>query len=108
MKANDLVVEATILARKFARLVRGAGRDKNEATVYPFWVIAIKGGAVIRRPVMLAGFWFSREAAEAHLKAKAHRYPKKAFVYCESGHSSTDVRKLYDCVDEFERLEAGV
>lgn len=61
-----------------------------EATAYPVWVI-LSGKRTMR---FEAGPWFSREAAEVHLKAKAHRYPKSAYVYCASGHMSGDYRAL--------------
>lgn len=61
-----------------------------EATAYPVFVI-LSGGRTMR---FEAGPWFTREAAEIHLKAKAHRYPKSAYVYCASGHMSGDYRQL--------------
>lgn len=80
---------------RLQELVCPEGRD-NEATNLPFWYVAVKGGAVIGRPVMVSrGIWFSRGAAEEHLKNKAHRYPKTAFVYCDSGHDSVDMKQLY-------------
>ena len=74
--------------------------DKNEGTDCPFWYVAVEGGAILRRPVMISrGIWFSRKAAEEHLKAKAHRYPKTAFVYCDSAHDSpTGLRGLMEFV----------
>lgn len=78
-----------------------AKKDGNEGTAYPFWYVAVKGGALLGRPVMVShGIWFSREAAEEHLRAKSHRYPKTAFVYCDSAHDSpTGLRALYDLLD---------
>lgn len=64
----------------------------NEATAYPFWFIGEGKG----RPKMVRGFWFSRDAAQKHLEARAYNYPKKAYVYCDSGHDSVHVKKLYD------------
>lgn len=76
--------------------------EKNEGTDCPFWYIAVNGGGVLRRPVMVShGIWFSREAAEEHLAAKAHRYPTTAFVYCDSAHmSATGLKKLFDIARE--------
>jgi len=74
----------------------------TEGTEYPFWYIAVNGGATLRRPVMVShGIWFSRESAENHLRHKAHRYPKSAFVYCDSAHDSFGgLRKLMDMLKE--------
>lgn len=66
--------------------------NSAEATAYPVWVI-LSGKRTMR---FEAGPWFSREAAEVHLQAKAHRYPKSAYVYCASGHMSGDYRALCD------------
>lgn len=74
--------------------------DKNDGTDCPFWYVAVNGGAILRRPVMIShGIWFSREAAEEHLKSKKHRYPKTAYVYCDSAHDSpTGLRGLMEFV----------
>ena len=61
-----------------------------EATDYPVWLIM--SGKFHDR--YHAGPWFSREAADEHLAAKRHRYPKSAVVYCASGHMSADYRHL--------------
>lgn len=61
-----------------------------EATAYPVWII-VSGKFHDRYH---AGPWFSREAAEEHLDAKRHRYPRGAIVYCHSGHMSADYRHL--------------
>ena len=75
--------------------------NDNECTAYPYWYIARKGS--FGRNVLLAGIWFSREAAELHLRAKRYNYPKSAFVYCNSGHESNDMKQLY----ELARKEVG-
>ena len=67
--------------------------DKTEATSYPFWAIVLNG--LHGKQLVSNGFWFSREAAEAELKANKHRYSKSAYVYCFSGHQSPHVRALY-------------
>lgn len=71
-----------------------SGAHTNEGTAYPYWVIARrrKNSEI----VLLAGVWFSREAAEEHLENKAHRYPKSAFVWCDSAHASFHLRMLHD------------
>lgn len=84
--------------------------DKTEGTAFPFWYVAVKGGALLGRPVMVShGIWFSREAAEEHLRNKAHRYPKTAFVYCDSAHDSpTGLRGLMETLKEHERTPVEV
>lgn len=77
------------------QLAASTDSDHNEATSYPFWAIVTKAGAAGRGHYVLhAGIWFSRTTAENHLKAKAYNYPKTAFVYCFSGHESSDYRAL--------------
>lgn len=78
-------------------------RSSNEATAFPFWYIAEKGR--FGRTVMVSrGIWFSREEAEKHLEAKAYRYGKKAFVYCDSAHDSYGgLRDLYYLAEEAKR-----
>mgnify|MGYP001809890666 CR=1 FL=1 len=81
-------------AIRLAEIILSA--SDNEATACPFWYIAVKGGSVQRgRNTILRGVWFSREEAEAHLRLKAHRYPKTAFVYCDSGHDSYHMRQMF-------------
>lgn len=71
--------------------------ENTEGTMYPIWFIAVKRGIMPCAAVMVSnGFWFSREAAEEHLKYKKHRYPKSAFVWCGSGHDSAHIRELYN------------
>lgn len=80
---------------------REAGENGNEGTAFPFWYVAVNGGGLLRRPVMVSkGIWFSRKAAEEHLEAKRYRYAKTAFVYCDSGHDSwTGLRALYGLLE---------
>lgn len=63
-----------------------------EATAYPFWIIC----TISKRGVItfLEGVWFSRERAEAYLRARRYAYPRNAVVYCASGHYSQDYREL--------------
>ena len=80
---------------------RVKGEDGNEGTAFPFWYVAVKGGGLLRRPVMVShGIRFSREAAEKHLQNKKHRYAKTAFVYCDSAQDSwAGLRALYEILD---------
>ena len=95
-----MTTEQQQAAVKLATLIRRSCSD-NEATAHPFWYIAVKGGAVQRgRNVFIRGFWFSRDHAERHLRNHAYRYPKNAFVYCESGHDSVDVIAMYKAADD--------
>lgn len=58
----------------------------TESTSCPFWYIATKGGAAAwGRNVIHKGIWFDRTSAERYLLARPGEFPKKAFVYCESG-----------------------
>jgi hypothetical protein len=67
--------------------------EKNDGTAFPFWGIAQRAG--LGRIALLAGVWFNRQDAKAHLDAKGHRYPKSAFVYCFSGHESWHLKEMY-------------
>lgn len=70
---------------------------RNEATAFPYWAIVTNTGAANPgRKVIHAGIWFSREDAENHLTARSYAYPKKATVYCFSGHPSADYRRLVE------------
>lgn len=63
-----------------------------EATAYPYWIICtISSTGTL---ALVAGVWFTREAAEQHLKARRHAYPKRAEVFCASGHRSEHYRRL--------------
>jgi hypothetical protein len=75
--------------------------EKNEATSYPFWCIVTKAGAAGGgRYVLQAGPWFSREKAQDEITSHSYRYPKSAFVYCFSGHMSSDYKALCDAARE--------
>lgn len=77
--------------------------DDTECTGQPFWFIAQHGP---RGLYMLKGIWFSRNAAEQHLRWFHHRYPKSAFVYCASG-MDTDIAELRHRVEaEARKIEA--
>lgn len=62
-----------------------------ESTSYPVWIIATLGSGDVR---FLAGPWFSRATAEAHLRGFRYRYGPRAVVYCASGEASDDYRHL--------------
>lgn len=65
----------------------------SEATAYPFWGITLNSP---HGEVLLSGVWFNREAAETYLENRRYRFPKKARVFCFSGHESTHIRQLHD------------
>jgi hypothetical protein len=83
------------IAKRMAELLLGNSRD-NEATAFPYWFVAVRAGSVGGVRMVSKGIWFNREDAEDHLRKMAYRYPKKAFVYCDSAHDSyTGLRLLY-------------
>lgn len=78
--------------------------DDTDCTAYPYWAVAVRcspvGGTGTIKQVS-DGIWFSRESAETHLRNKAHRYPKTAFIWCFSGCASFGgLRALYDLLKE--------
>ena len=92
-------VDAT--AKEIVELVFSA--TDNEATECPFWYVAAKAG-LGRTAILSDGVWFSREAAEEHMRKKAHRYSKNAFVYCDSAHASYGgLRELYRLAEELRK-----
>lgn len=75
--------------------------DKNEGTSYPFLIIIdphqnfSKGSQGLHNIAgMITGVWFSREAAEEHLKARRYNFGEGARVYCHSGCYSEDWKEL--------------
>jgi len=83
------------------QLAANTSSDHNEATSFPFWAIVTRAGAAQQgRHVFLAGPWFSRATAQAHLDARRYNYPKTAFVYCFSGHASGDYTALLTAARE--------
>jgi hypothetical protein len=69
-----------------------------EASAYP-WFAIVDPSACRNRSVSgianaITGVWFTREDAEAHLRATRYNYGPKAAVYCFSGHKSHDWRAL--------------
>lgn len=79
------------------RIVLEVSED-NECTSFPWWVIVDPNPNMGRRILMgndeerlhtaaslVTGPFFSREEAEAELKATRYNYSKRAVVYCKSG-----------------------
>ncbi len=71
--------------------------DDHEGTRTPFWIIIeprqnlyTDRDGVINIKSMITGLWFSREAAENHLKTNRYNYNKHAMVYCHAGCYSQD------------------
>lgn len=69
--------------------------DHGDGTAYPFWFIATRAGLNRGYIIESNGIWFSRQAALDHLERASYLYPKSAFVYCGSGHRSTDMKDIY-------------
>ena len=82
-----------------------------EATEYPWWVIIDPARAMLPHPEDVGGFgpcdvsaedlalvmtgpFFSRDAANAYLRKKKHRFSTRARVWCASGHESDDWREF--------------
>ena len=70
-------------------------RDEGvEATAFPYFIIVER--VQHNNLLLIAGVWFSREAATAHLEGRRYEYGDKAFVWCASGHASVDWRGLLE------------
>lgn len=67
-----------------------------EGTAFPWWAILdpeqMMRPDVYRLAAMVTGPFFSRESAEAHLRARRHAFGPRACVYCFSGHDSNNWR----------------
>lgn len=63
----------------------------SQSTAHPYWTIGYRWHG---RYVVQGGVWLSHQAAQKHLEARRHRYHDRAFVFCHSGHASTDWRTL--------------
>jgi hypothetical protein len=63
--------------------------EDNESTSFPWWVIVdpLQNLNCDYHAIaaMVTGPFFSREEAEAELKATRYNYSKRAVVYCKSG-----------------------
>lgn len=68
--------------------------QETDCTSYPYWAIVVKG--CFGKQNLLAGPFFSREAAEQDLKLRRYNYPAKAFTFCFSGNASEGYRKLFE------------
>lgn len=85
-QAEELAALKAKLSEAFALLNQS---NDCEMTHLPFWYIATNAGATSgRRVIRSNGVWFSREAAEDHLRRASDRYPKSAYVYCDSAHET--------------------
>lgn len=89
VKLNVAKVDPSLL---MASLLMDHGND-NDGTAFPFWYVASKAGLRAGH-ICHAGPFFSRRTATRTLRAKAHRFPKTAFVWCDSGHLSPEYRTL--------------
>lgn len=90
-----------LIARKEKEVIAAAFNtvrfSDNEATANPYWAVcrwAAYNGS--KRPVILAGIFFSRIDAEIHLNQRRYEYGEKAFVYCFSAYHSKKYRALQD------------
>jgi hypothetical protein len=73
--------------------------EKNEGTESPYWLIIDPRQAmrcdVAEIASMITGPFFSREAAENHLRNRRYAFGKNAGVWCHSGYSSAQYK--YAC-----------
>ena len=71
--------------------------EENEGTSYPYWLILDPDQNmscdIHYLASQIAGPFFSREEAEAELKATRYNYSKRAKVYCHSGCYSRQYRE---------------
>ncbi len=66
--------------------------DNNEMTQHPWWAVVQRNGP--GESSILAGPFFSREAAERHRKAREYDYGNKSIVFCFRGHWSHQYKEL--------------
>lgn len=71
--------------------------EANEATQHPYWLV-LRNGVLRACDAVLAGPFFSREAAANHMMSRRYEYGDKAYVYCFSGHWSRQYKDLRDAV----------
>ena len=64
----------------------------TEHTADPFWYVAQNSP---NGRVILAGIWFNRKDAEAFLERRRYRFPKGAYVYCDSANSESHLAEVY-------------
>lgn len=72
--------------------------DKNDITAHPYWAI-VKNGRMGPETILAAPF-FSREAAMNHRNARIYEYGQKSYVYCFSGHWSSQYKELREIVKQ--------
>jgi len=95
---DQAVAKLAAAEKMITAFMRHDHKNDNDGTAYPFWAIVSNGG--IGNICWHSGPWFNRQDAEQHLKNKTHRYPKKAYVYCFSGHMSHHYTELYDAANK--------
>lgn len=103
------------LQKRIAELEKDAERlrsvlfaygEANEATQHPYWLV-LRNGVLRACDAVLAGPFFSRDAAVNHMNARSYEYGKKAYVYCFSGHWSRQYKDLRDAAIAAQRQKAG-
>ena len=77
--------------KEAAAIAFAYGKD-NEITEDPWWAVVRKNG--MGSNAILAGPFFSRDAAEKHRKAREYEYGAKSIVFCFSGHRSHQYKEL--------------
>lgn len=74
--------------------------ELNEGTDTPWWVI-LDPKQNMRADVnvlanMITGPFFSRDAAESHMRNRRYAFGQKATVYCMSGYWSRQYKEAYE------------
>ena len=63
--------------------------ERVESTSAPYWLVIDPKQMMSPDPMavanMVTGPFFSREAAERHLKSRSHAFSSRAVVWCHSG-----------------------
>jgi len=95
---TNLVKTATALCD----LLLGVNRN-NDATSFPYWYVAVETSHGPRK--LSRGIWFDRPTAQKYLDGHRYRYPKKAIIYCDSGHeSTTGLVRAYDLAKQLRKI----
>lgn len=91
--ADDLLAAASAIEarEKASEILHAYGKD-NECTSHPWWAVVRKNA--MGSNAILAGPFFSRQAAENHRKAREYEYGAKSIVFCFSGHRSRHYKEL--------------
>ncbi len=87
--------EAIEAGEKASQILHAYGKD-NEGTSHPWWAVVRKNA--MGSNAILAGPFFSRQAAENHRKAREYDYGAKSIVFCFSGHWSRQYRELREAL----------